>query len=207
MMFLEPRWKSYVVATNQPIFTKDQCNAIIRLGQSLPKQDAKVGTVTKSENTDDPTKIKSTGINDPKKRITTISWVPFDHPEARPMYGIIEQWIRNINLNHFGFDGIQITEQAQFTEYPEGAFYEWHTDSDTEFSKQPPVRKISMTCLLSDENDFEGGELELIDGNAQPKMKQGHALFFASFIRHRVKPVVKGNRKSLVMWFGGPSFK
>jgi hypothetical protein len=207
MMFLEPRWKSYVVATNQPIFSKEQCEAIIRLGQSLPKQDAKVGTATKTENTDDPTKIKSTGINDPKKRITTISWIPFDHPEARPMYGIVDQWIRNINLNHFGFDGIQITEQAQFTEYPEGAFYEWHTDSDTEFSKQPPVRKISMTCLLSDENDFEGGELELIDGNAQPKMKQGHALFFASFIRHRVKPVVKGNRKSLVMWFGGPSFK
>ena len=206
-MFLEPRWKSYVVASNQPVFTKDQCNAIIRLGQTLPKQDAKVGTATKAENNDNPSKIIATGVNDPKRRITNISWIPFDHQEARPMYGIIDQWIKNININHFGFDGIQITEQAQFTEYPEGAFYEWHTDSDTNMEKQPPVRKISMTLLLSDENDFEGGELELIDTDAQPKMKQGHALFFASFIRHRVKPVTKGNRKSLVMWFGGPSFK
>ena len=39
------------------------------------------------------------------------------------------------------------------------------------------------------------------------KIKQGHAIFFASFIRHRVKPVIRGNRKSLVMWFGGTPFK
>jgi predicted 2-oxoglutarate/Fe(II)-dependent dioxygenase YbiX len=28
-------------------------------------------------------------------------------------------------------------------------------------------------------------------------------VFFASFLLHRVAPVIKGNRKSLVMWFGG----
>ena len=39
------------------------------------------------------------------------------------------------------------------------------------------------------------------------KLKQGQAVFFASFIRHRVAPVTKGNRKSLVMWFGGTPFK
>ena len=39
------------------------------------------------------------------------------------------------------------------------------------------------------------------------KLKQGHAVFFASFIRHRVKPVIKGRRQSLVMWFGGTPFK
>ena len=39
------------------------------------------------------------------------------------------------------------------------------------------------------------------------KLKQGQAVFFASFIRHRVTPVTRGNRKSLVMWFGGTSFK
>jgi predicted 2-oxoglutarate/Fe(II)-dependent dioxygenase YbiX len=33
--------------------------------------------------------------------------------------------------------------------------------------------------------------------------KQGQAIFFASFIRHRVIPITKGTRKSLVMWFGG----
>ena len=47
----------------------------------------------------------------------------------------------------------------------------------------------------------------MIDDEARPRMKRGHAIFFASFIRHRVTPVTKGNRKSLVMWFGGPPFK
>jgi len=38
-------------------------------------------------------------------------------------------------------------------------------------------------------------------------LKQGQAIFFGSFLRHKVAPVKKGVRKSLVMWFGGPPFK
>jgi len=207
MMILEPRWKSYIVATNQAIFTPEQCDHIIRVGQSEDQTAAKIGTATQTEKNLDPTKIKDTGVDDNKKRITTISWLPFNRPDTIPMYKNIEQWVKNININHFGFDGIQITEQAQYTEYPTGAFYEWHTDNDTDMRLQPPVRKISMTLLLSDENDFEGGDLEMIDDAKRPRMKRGHAIFFASFVRHRVKPVTKGNRKSLVMWFGGPPFK
>ena len=207
MMILEPRWKSYIVATNQPIFTPEQCDHIIRIGQGEQQQEAKVGTDTQTEGDKNPVKVKNTGVNDKKKRITTISWIPFNRPDTVPMYKTIESWIRNINMNHFGFDGIQITEQAQYTEYPKGAFYEWHTDNDVDMRLQPPVRKISMTLLLSDENDFEGGDLEMIDDKKRPKMKRGHAIFFASFVRHRVTPVKKGNRKSLVMWFGGPPFK
>jgi PKHD-type hydroxylase len=45
-------------------------------------------------------------------------------------------------------------------------------------------------------------------GGAEPlQLKQGQAIFFASFLRHKVAPVKKGVRKSLVMWFGGPPFK
>lgn len=206
-MILEPRWKSYIVATNQSVFTPEQCDHIIRVGQNEKQIAAKVGTSTQTEKDTDPTKVKDTGIDDSKKRITTISWLPFNRPDTIPMYKNIESWVKNININHFGFDGIQITEQAQYTEYPEGAFYEWHTDNDVDMKLQPPVRKISMTLLLSDENDFEGGDLEMIDDKKRPKMKRGHAIFFASFVRHRVTPVTKGNRKSLVMWFGGPPFK
>ena len=98
---------------------------------------------------------------------------------------------------------MQITEQGQYTEYPEGGFYGWLVDNDLHMQHEPPVRKISMTLLLSPENEFEGGDLELMSENKIAKIKQGHAIFFASFIRHRVTPVIKGNRKSLVMWFGG----
>ena len=54
---------------------------------------------------------------------------------------------------------------------------------------------------------FEGGELEFMSDGKIAKLKQGQAIFFASWLQHRVKPVTRGERKSLVMWFGGPSFK
>ena len=100
-----------------------------------------------------------------------------------------------------------INEMAQYTEYPSGGLYDWHVDNDVNFVHEPPVRKISMTCLLSHESEFEGGELEFQQEGKSVKLKQGQAAFFASFVRHRVAPITKGVRKSLVMWFGGPPFK
>ena len=64
-----------------------------------------------------------------------------------------------------------------------------------------------MTLLLSPESEFEGGGLELMDENKVARPKQGQAIFFASFIRHRVVPIKRGVRKSLVMWFGGTPLK
>jgi PKHD-type hydroxylase len=64
-----------------------------------------------------------------------------------------------------------------------------------------------MTIELSPANEYEGGGLEFMDNGKLIRPKQGHAIFFASFIRHKAVPVEKGNRKSLVMWFGGPPFK
>ena len=46
-----------------------------------------------------------------------------------------------------------------------------------------------------------------MEKNKMPNLQQGQAIFFASFIRHRVAPVKKGMRRSLVMWFGGTPFK
>ena len=194
-MITEPRWKSYIVQTNQPLFTPLQCKMVIEAGREEPRNNAEVGS---SEG------IKG-GVLDTKTRTSHISWIPFKKmPE---MYKDIEKIMRSTNGNHFGFEGMQITEQAQYTEYPEGGFYDWHTDNDVNCEKEPPVRKISMTCLLSPENEFEGGDLELVKEGQSVKLKQGQAVFFASFIRHRVAPVTKGVRRSLVMWFGGTPFK
>ena len=148
---------------------------------------------------------KPGGGLDTKKRTTTISWIPFK--EMPEMYDQLNKFIQQANRNHFGFEDIKITEQAQFTEYPEGGFYDWHMDTDVSFAHEPPVRKISMTVLLSPENQFEGGDLELMAKGKRAKMKQGHAIVFASFLNHRVAPVTRGVRQSLVMWFGGTPFK
>jgi len=194
-MISEPRWKSYIVETTKPIFTPEQCQMIINAGRSEPKQDAEVGSKKG---------IKG-GVVDTKTRTSHISWIPFK--KMVDMYKDIEKMMKATNGNHFGFENMQLTEPAQYTEYPEGGFYDWHIDNDVNFQHEPPVRKISMTCLLSPESEFEGGDLELMSEDKIAKLKQGHAVFFASFIRHRVKPVVRGNRKSLVMWFGGTPFK
>ena len=86
------------------------------------------------------------------------------------MYKDIEKTMLATNGNHFGFEGMQITEMAQYTEYPVGGFYDWHVDNDVNCANEPPVRKISMTCLLSPENEFQGGDLELVkEGNLKIK--------------------------------------
>ena len=193
MIITEPKWKSWIVETTTPLFTPEQCRQIIECGRKQKPQKAQVGMG------------KPGGGVDTKKRTTTISWIPFK--EMQPMYNQINEFIQKANRNHFGFGDIQITEQAQFTEYPEGGFYDWHMDTDVTMQHEPPVRKISMTVLLSPENQFEGGDLELMAPGKRVKLKQGHAIIFASFLNHRVAPVTRGVRQSLVMWFGGEPFK
>ena len=191
MMLTMPQWTSYMVTTTVPLFSPTQCEDIIKAGHNEKLQEAELSA-------------KDIKINK-NKRNTNISWIPFD--KLPQMYESVEQTLYNININHFGFEDVNITEPAQFTEYNKGGFYDWHMDLNISGKNSPPVRKISMTILLSDPSTFIGGELEFMEKNKFSDLKQGQAIFFASFIRHRVAPVQKGIRRSLVMWFGGKPFK
>ena len=190
----EPKWKSWIIQTTTPLFTPEQCNQIIASGRAQPAQVAGVGM-------DNPEKSGT----DTKKRITTISWIPFK--EMSHMYEELNVFVQRANRNHFGFEDIRIAEPAQFTEYPVGGFYDWHMDCDVVMAHEPPVRKISMTLLLNDPSEFEGGDLQLMGPDKTLPLKQGHAICFASFLNHRVQAVTKGIRQSLVVWFGGSPFK
>ena len=194
MITYMPKWQSYIATTTGPMFTPEQCKLITQAGHQQKPEQAKVGG-------------GKGGTQDIKKRITTISWIPFK--QIPQMYKVIENQLSIVNLNHMMFDGVRLTEPAQFTEYPKGGFYDWHMDLNP-FGKTGghPIRKISMTCLLSDPSEFTGGDLAFDDtGKNKVVLKQGQAVFFASFMRHRVEPIKKGIRRSLVMWFGGPPFK
>ena len=189
-----PKWQSYVATTTGPMFTPEQCKLIIQAGHQQKPEQAKVGG-------------GKSGKHDTKKRVTTISWIPF--AKLPQMYKVVENQLSIVNLNHFMFDGVRLTEPAQFTEYPRGGFYDWHMDLNA-FGQtgEHPIRKMSMVVLLSDPSEFTGGNLSFEDhGNNKIDLKQGQGIFFASFLRHRVEPVKKGVRRSLVMWFGGPPFK
>tara|TARA_Y100001951_G_scaffold82648_1_gene71182 strand:- start:124 stop:705 length:582 start_codon:yes stop_codon:yes gene_type:complete len=193
-MIYEPSWKNFLATTIGPVFSAQECETIINLGRQRNQQPGKVGAATKH------------GLYKANYRTSLISWIPFK--EMNPFYHRIETAMMAINRNHFGFEGMCLTEQGQFTEYKKGGFYDWHMDANVSGGSQTPVRKVSMTILLSNRSDFDGGELEFFkEHNKPPPLQQGQAIFFASFIRHRVTKVTRGMRSSLVMWFGGPPFK
>ena len=109
-------------------------------------------------------------------------------------------------VNVKGYDIDFTNNMFQFTEYTKDGYYNWHEDSGNEdevFSK----RYCSMVIQLNDE--YEGGELELWAGSGHYKLPRGKGVstFFPSFTMHRVTPVTKGIRKSLVLWIGGEHYK
>ena len=124
---------------------------------------------------------------------------------------------------------MDISESCQFTKYKLNQYYDWHCDSwDKPYDRKSPdnpehgkIRKLSMTCQLTDGSEYEGGELEFDFRNYDPHMREeakhlrqakeilpkGSIIVFPSFVWHRVKPVTKGVRYSLVMWNLGYPFK
>ena len=116
------------------------------------------------------------------------------------------------------------SEQIQFTKYKLNQFYDWHCDSwDKPYDKpnEPiqhrKIRKLSMTCQLTDGSEYRGGELEFDFRNKNPKentihqckeiLPKGSVIVFPSFVWHRVKPITAGTRYSLVLWNLGYPFK
>jgi len=108
---------------------------------------------------------------------------------------------------------VSSAEDFQITRYLEGEFYSEHVDGcidhssirDTPDNKflNGKVRKLSMSANLND--GYKGGEFEI---NGEPvQMEKGTIVFFPSFLSHQVKPVVEGERFSLVTWFLGQPFR
>ena len=112
-------------------------------------------------------------------------------------------------------------EPSQFTVYDEGQYYDWHIDSSYDVYKKEDdwnglMRKLSVTVSLSDPLDYEGGNLEFaIDGDEPGKnlfqtcreiFTKGSIVVFPSYVWHRITPVIKGRRLSLVQWNMGPGY-
>jgi PKHD-type hydroxylase len=71
------------------------------------------------------------------------------------------------------------------------------------------LRKISVVIQLSDPTEYEGGELQVMNGEEPYRVcnkEKGSLIMFPSFLLHRVTPVTKGCRRSLVLWISGPPF-
>ena len=183
--------RSWIVQSQAPLLTKEQCEDIITKMKDNAKQN-------------EGAKINTGEIVGPVSRQCKLNWLPYKENEST--YQTINSMVDQVNLEHFCFDKLDSNELAQYTEYETNGYYDWHFDTNVH-TIGDKIRKISMTLLLNDPSEFEGGELELLDERGKSKLKQGHVIFFASFIRHRVTEITKGNRKALIMWFHGVPFK
>ncbi len=143
------------------------------------------------------------------------------------IYKELHPYVHEANKNagwNFEWDR---SESCQFTKYKHNQYYDWHCDSwDKPYDKPDrldygKIRKLSMTCQLTDGSEYEGGELEFDFRNYDPHMRdetqhlkkakeilpKGSIIVFPSFVWHRVKPVTSGTRYSLVAWHLGQPFK
>ena len=72
------------------------------------------------------------------------------------------------------------------------------------------VRKLSFSLQLSDPDDYEGGNVQLLDETGKSYIaprQRGCIILFDSRTQHRVLKVTKGTRKSIVGWVVGPRWK
>ena len=142
-------------------------------------------------------------------RRSTVRWLNRADPFLLPVFQKIETMALQANANAFGFD-LAGFHEVQFTEYnaDNSGTYGWHEDLN--WKKNTPFdRKMSMVVQLSSPEDYTGGKLEFAN-DPLPEgsfTKQGDAIFFPAFNRHRVTPVKLGIRYSLVTWFIGPKFR
>jgi len=168
---------------------------------------------TLSNKTDGPRDSTVHFFMDPQLKETLDNWVTVANYQAGWRYELDDQ------------------ELFQFTKYVKNQHYNWHLDGNGchhcvrhfTFGKpnsllevnQPTlagtVRKISVSAVLND--DYEGGEFQtmhLDNGKtivSTIKPRTGDVIIFPSYLTHRVKPVTKGIRYSIVAWYGGPPFK
>jgi PKHD-type hydroxylase len=202
----------------QNALTPRFCDELIKYGISQQEQLALTGGQTEKVNKGKPLDDKDI-VDLKKKRDSNIVWL-----NDRWIYKEIQPFIHQANrLAGWNFDW-SFSESCQFTKYKLNQFYDWHADAWESTYDNPSnpdthgkIRKLSVTCSLSAPEDYEGGELEFDFRNTDPDKQsvrkcaeikpRGSIVVFPSFVWHRVKPVTKGTRYSLVIWNLGYPYK
>lgn len=162
-----------------------------------------------------------------EKRNSKNTWIPTTHWVS----GFLWHYIQRANRENFLYDLSYIDgESIQYTQYGPGEFYGWHNDAGLPTQYKPVsvgnstntlaqdylnektevIRKLSCVFQLSDPDDYEGGNLQLLDDSGKSYIaprKRGTIILFDSRTQHRVLKVTKGIRKSLVAWVVGPRWK
>ena len=192
------------------------CDEVIAYANSKKEEIARTGGYEKN-------KLTKREILDLKqKRNSDLVWLS-DTWIYKELHPYVDRANKNAGWN---FDW-ERSESCQFTKYKLNQYYDWHCDSWNKPYDKPDtpdhgrIRKLSMTCQLTDGSEYEGGELEFDFRDYDPHMRdeskhrvqckeilpKGSIIVFPSFVWHRVKPVTSGTRYSLVVWHLGKPFR
>ncbi len=92
-----------------------------------------------------------------------------------------------------------------FNAYGGGEHYGLHVDGAVRAQRGglPPVRAdVSTTVFLSEPEDYDGGELVVVDayGTHEVKLPAGDAIVYPSGSLHQVLPVTRGERVASFLW-------
>jgi PKHD-type hydroxylase len=182
---------SYVAIGAGGIFTKEECEKIIKLGQD---------SFTQSKTEDD----GSNNIVESYRKSEHFAIEVTD--DTRWIFERLEGVIKQLNSQYFNFNISGFHESLQLTKYEVGGKYNKHMDSGCNTFLP---RKLSAVVQLSNPDEYEGGGLEVFSSQEpiESKKDQGSIIIFPSFMMHKVKEVTKGTRYSLVSWIGGPQFR
>ncbi len=176
------------------VFSSGEIRQIIELGKEQNLKEAKIGGES-----------DESGDLDNSTRDSKISWIK-PGENSSWLFAKMTDLIGSMNNQYFNFDLSGLVEGFQFTEYNSPAgHYDYHMDRMSGVK----IRKLSLTMQLSDPEDYEGGDLEFLCGGKpeSASREKGAITFFPSWVMHRVTPVTKGTRYSLVAWITGPNFK
>jgi len=184
--------------------TPDVCEQIVKDCKQNILNEASVYNQDNTSSSDTETRKTSVHfIKDKDNKVNELAW----------------HFLREANKIQFNY-ALTYFQAIQFCEYKNGGFYGWHQDNSG-VNESNNIRKLSLTLVLSNPDTFEGGELQFYNGDRPMQDKgeitgeqitndiksQGTVIVFDSLDWHRVTPVSKGVRHSIVCWTVGPTFK
>jgi PKHD-type hydroxylase len=179
-------------------FSKQDCEKIIKDSSIIPYQDALIGTNSSPSINFEARRSKIKFINSEDWRFSNL---------------FTDLWKMALRANNDFFNiHLSKLDFVQFAEYDSSYKGEYKAHHDVFWLNDDSFYHRKLTCViqLSDPNDYEGGDLELIDTSTYPEQEdmrqQGTVIFFPSFFMHRANPVLKGTRYSVTAWFEGPKW-
>ena len=130
--------------------------------------------------------------------------LPETHPVALEQGRIVLQALA-ANLTFFSAALPLRTAPPMFNRYAMGETYGLHVDGSVRQLPGTATRlrtDVSTTLFLSDPEDYDGGELEVVDtyGAHEVKLPAGDLIVYPSSSLHRVTPVTRGARLASFFW-------